>query len=95
MIPEGLYARIFAVKFEMEDEVESSEGARPKQGESSQLLPKLDEPLQPICIETGLVGTTLVRMSQGHCLFSGLRFQTTSYNHNGALFFLVISTFAY
>lgn len=94
-MPEGLFARIFAVKFEFSDEPDSSEGDRPKRNDCYKLMPKLDEPTQPVCIETGLIGQTLVRMVQGHCLFSGLRFQTTSYNHNGALFFLVVSTFAY
>jgi hypothetical protein len=48
-----------------------------------------------VCVETGLIGQTLATMNHGHCLFSGLRFKTTSYNHNGTLFFLVISVFAY
>ena len=78
----------------MSYELDNIADASAKIGAENNLL-KLDEPSQPVCVETGLLGQTLATMNHGHCLFSGLRFQTTSYNHNGTLFFLVVSVFAY
>lgn len=87
MFPKNLYAKMFAVKFVLNPDSNPDD--------SDSVAPTLDKPNQPLFIETGLIGESEVQMAQGHCLFSGLRFATTSYNHHGSLFFLVITVFTY
>jgi hypothetical protein len=55
----------------------------------------LDEPGQPVFVEIGLNGTTEVKMDRGHCIFSGLKFNTTSFNHRNAFFYLIIAVYKY
>lgn len=85
-----MFAKIFAVKFDLEAQVDLK---NPE--DSFESAPNLDKSNQPLFVETGLFGDTEVKMNAGHCLFQGVRFSTTSYNHGGALFFLVISVFTY
>lgn len=86
--PKNLHAKMFAVKLHhLINYYDDDDNREPD-------MPELDEPRQPVFSEVGLMGTTEVRVEQGHALFSGLRFATTSYNHNEAKFFLVIVVFA-
>ena len=80
-----LYARIFAVKFEdggvHEESKERASKRLPTRVEDKPTSwPSLDEKHQPCFVETGLLGCTEMPMEMGHCLFTGLRFHTTSYN---------------
>lgn len=80
-----LYAKILAVKFEDGGAIEESKERSTKRLSSRvedkpTSWPCLDEKTQPCFVETGLMGCTEMPMDMGHCLFTGLRFHTTSYN---------------
>lgn len=46
-------------------------------------------------VEIGLNGTSERKMDRGHCIFSGLKFNTTSFNHKNAFFYLIIAVYKY
>ena len=55
---------------------------------------ELDEPGQPVFVDVGLNGVSERVMKDGHCIFSGIKFKTTSFNHDDSLFFLVITVYS-
>ena len=47
----------------------------------------------PIMFDVGLKGNEEKALVNSYAIFSGLKFKTTSYNHEGAPFFLVITIY--
>ena len=43
--------------------------------------------------EVGLIGNTEMTLENGMCIFSGIKFRTTSFNHDGQCFFLAVAIF--
>ena len=50
-------------------------------------------PNEGILFDVGLKGNEEKQLVNSYSIFSGLKFKTTSYNHEGAPFFLVISIY--
>ena len=51
----------------------------------------LDHPDQPVFQDVGLIGNTEMILEKGYCIFSGIKFKNTSFNHDGSQFFLAVS----
>ena len=95
-LPENLRARIFAVKLRKQEP--SSRNKKSIYNEDLSKLNEetevsdsdLDHPNQPVFVDVGLIGNTEMSLENGMCIFSGIKFRTTSFNHEGSLFFLAI-----
>ena len=48
---------------------------------------------ESLMVDVGLKGNEEKKLVNSYAIFSGLKFKTTSYNHEGAPFFLVITIY--
>jgi hypothetical protein len=77
-----LFAKIFAVKLDNPIEYSNHQEGQNNVGLKS-----------PVYIDVGLKGNDEKPLVNSYCIFSGLKFKTTSYNHDGCPFYLIISIY--
>ena len=85
-LPRNLRVRVYAAKY-----------MSPAKKNDYDQLPKglLNcQETQPFFEEVGLVGKSESDLVDGNCLFTSLKFRTTSFNHSGSLFHLIIVVYA-
>jgi hypothetical protein len=91
--PPNLHAKIFAVKRDSGDQPMLRDG-------DQRLLHQLQNPdangnlyNATLLFDVGLKGNEEKLLINSYAIFSGLKFKTTSYNHEGSPFYLVISIY--
>ena len=105
-LSQNLRARIFAIKLRKKQPRIRNQGEdltfaffrheshRDEANEETEVSESdLDHPNQPVFVDVGLLGNTEMALDNGMCIFSGIKFRSTSFNHEGSRFFLAVCIF--
>lgn len=92
--PPNLYAKIFAVKRDQNgDIIQNVQVTTGNPDVDNPNTPQIIQESMPVLFDVGLKGNEEKQLVNSYAIFSGLKFKTTSYNHEGAPFYLVISIY--